>query len=115
MTNWERQMAKQIPIRMFFNAIAMGCASLYYLSRHHEINRVKRLVFSVDMMVNVGTRALVAGVVADVVTRKLFVNYDRLTAHKVAVNEVRKVMRTYPNARPLLKPHEKPNSYYYAM
>ena len=100
---------------MFFNACAMGAAGLYYLSRHNEINRVKRLVFSIDMALNVGSRALVAGIVADVCIRKLFVNYDRLTAHKVATNEVKKVMRTYPNARPLLMPHQKPNSYYYAM
>ena len=99
---------------MFFNAVAMGAASLYYLSRHNEINRLKRMVFSVDMIVNVGARALVAGVAADVVTRKLFINYDRLTKHKVATNEVKKIMRTYPNARPYLAPHERPNSYFYA-
>ena len=93
LSNYERQMAKQIPARMFFNALGMGVASLYYLSRHNEINRVRRLVLSFDMMMNVGARALIAGVAADVVTRKLFVNYDRLTAHKVAVNEVKKIMR----------------------
>ena len=107
-------MAKQIPVRMFFNAVAMGAASLYYLSRHNEINRVKRLVLSLDMMVNVGARALLAGVAADVVTRKLFINYDRLTEHKVAVNEVKKIMRQAPNCRPYLGVHEKPNSYYFA-
>ena len=105
LTNWDRQMAKQIPLRMFFNAIAMGAASLFYLSRFNEINRLKRLKFSVDMIINVSTRALLAGVVADVCTRKLFVNYDRITHHKVAQNEIKKIMRTMPNARPLLKPH----------
>ena len=99
---------------MFFNACAAGVAGLYYLSRHNEINRVKRLVFSIDMAVNVGSRALVAGGVADLCTRKLFVNYDKLSAHKVATNEIKKIMRTYPNARPYLGVHEKPNSYYYA-
>ena len=99
---------------MIFNAMAMGVASLYYLSRHNEINRVKRLVFSLDMIANVGARALVAGVCADVVSRKMFVNYGRLTEHKVAVNEVKKIMRQAPNARPYLAVHEKPNSYYFA-
>ena len=99
---------------MFFNACAMGFFSLYYLSRHHEINRIKRLKFSLDMMVNVSARALLAGVVSDVITRKMFVNYDRLTEHKVANNEIKKIMRTMPNARPYLKPHERPNSYYWA-
>ena len=114
LSNYERQMAKQIPARMFFNAVAMGIASLYYLSRHNEINRVKRLVFSLDMIANVGARALVAGVCADVVSRKMFVNYARLTEHKVAVNEVKKIMRQAPNARPYLAVHEKPNSYFFA-
>ena len=114
LSNYEKQMAKQIPARMVFNAVAMGVASLYYLSRHNELNRVKRLVFSLDMIANVGARALVAGVAADVVSRKLFVNYARLTEHKVAVNEVKKIMRQAPNARPYLGVHEKPNSYYFA-
>ena len=93
LSNYERLMAKQLPARMFFNAVAVGVASLYYLSRHNEINRVRRLVLSLDMMINVGARAVVAAIAADVVTRKLFVNYDRLTSHKVAVNEVKKIMR----------------------
>ena len=114
LSNYEKQMAKQIPARMIFNAMAMGVASLYYLSRHNEINRVKRLVFSLDMIANAGARALVAGVCADVVSRKMFVNYGRLTEHKVAVNEVKKIMRQAPNARPYLAVHEKPNSYYFA-
>ena len=99
---------------MFFNFLAMGAAGLYYISRHNEINRVKRLVFSIDMIANVGARALLAGLVSDVATRKMFVNYDRLRDHKVAVNEVKKIMRQAPNARPYLAPHEKPNSYYFA-
>ena len=90
---------------MFLTAAAMGVASLYYVSRANEINRIKNLKFSIDMMVNVGARALVAGVLADVCTRKLFVNYEKITKHKVASNEVRKIMRTYPNARPYLAPH----------
>ena len=100
---------------MFFCAFAMGASSLYYLSRNHEINRVRRLKLSVDMMINVGARSVLAAGVADVVTRKLFVNYDRVLEHKVAKNEVSKIMRTMPNARPYLAPHQRPNSYYYAL
>ena len=99
---------------MFFNGLAVGAFSLYYLSRTNEINRIKRMSFTIDMMVNVGVRAVVAGVAADVCTRKLFVNYNKVAAHKVASNEIKKIMRTYPNARPYLAVHEKPNSYYYA-
>ena len=115
LSNWEKQQAKLIPLRMFFNAVAMGAFSLYYLSRHNEINRIRRLKFSMDMIINVSARAVFAGLLSDSATRHLFVNYNRLTEHKVAANEVKKIMRTMPNARPYLKPHEKPNSYYWAM
>ena len=114
MTNWEVQMAKQLPVRMFFNALAMGAFSLFYLSRANEMARIKKLKFSIDMMVNVGSRALLAGVVSDLVTRKMFINYDKIRNHKAANNEIRKVMRAMPNARPYLKVHEKPNSYFLA-
>ena len=74
MSNAEQQKAKHLPIRMCFNLAAMGAAGFFYLSRHNEINRVKRLIFSLDMMVNVGSRALVAGVVSHYLTKNLFVN-----------------------------------------
>ena len=67
------------------------------------------------MTINVVARALVAGLVSDVVTRKVFVNYRKLQDHKVATYEVQKIMRTFPNARPMLGVHERPNSYWYAM
>ena len=113
-SNWERQMSKQLPLRMFFNAAFMGFAGLYYLSRHNEINRIMRLKFSIDMIVNVGSRVALAGIVSDVATRKLFINYQAVTEDKVARNEVKKIMTTFPNAKTLLMPHEKPNSYYWA-
>ena len=106
-------MAKQAPLRLIFNTLAMGTFALYYLSRNHEINRIRQLKFSVDMIFNVGVRSLLAGVVADQISRRMFVNYERITEHKVANNEIRKIMRTMPNARPYLKVHQKPNSYYY--
>ena len=105
MSNWDRQVAKMLPLRFLFAGLCMGATSLYYITKSHEINRIKRMAFSMDLMANVGVRSLIAGAVADLVGRKLFVNEDRLTAHKVATNEVKKVMRTYPNARPMLMPH----------
>ena len=60
-------------------------------------------------------RAVVFGVAGDLMGRKLFVNYNKIMQHKMAKNEVSKIMRTFPNARPYLMPHEKPNSYFYAM
>ena len=70
--------------------------------------------FSIDMLINIVTKALLAGVVSDVSTIKLFINYDRVTKHKVASNEIKKIMRRYLNARPYLMPHERPKSYFWA-
>ena len=70
-----------------------------------------RLKIDLDMIFNVGVRSLGALIVSDMCTRKLFVNYSAIQQHKVGVNEVQKIMRTFPTARPLLAVHEKPNSY----
>ena len=115
LTNYDRQMAKQFPLRCVINFAGMSIFSLYYLSKHHEINRIKNLKFTFDMVFNVSIRAIIGFLFADIWSRKLFVNYDKIQQHKVANNEIRKIMRTFPNARPLLKPHQKPNSYYYAL
>ena len=100
---------------MLLNTTAAGMFSLYYISRHNELNRIKKLTLSIDMIVNVSVRALFAFGCADIATRKLFVNYDKITQHKVANNEIKKIMRSMPNARPYLMPHKKPNSYYWSM
>ena len=57
------------------------------------------------MIFNVGIRAAGAAILGDVISRKLFINYQKITEHKVASNELKKVMRTFPNARPMLAPH----------
>ena len=84
MSNWEGQMAKMLPVRFLFAGLCMGATSIYYITKSHEINRIKRMAFSMDLMVNVVTRSLIAGFFADLVGRKLFVNQDKLTSHKVA-------------------------------
>ena len=108
-------MAKQLPLRLAFAGLAVGASSIYYISRSHELNRLKRLKFSFDLMFNLGARAVVAGIAGELVARKLFINYNKITQDKCARNEIKKVMRTMPDARPYLMAHQKPNSYYYAM
>ena len=108
-------MAKMIPVRMVFNAASVGAAALWYLSRHGQLNRLMRLKIDIDMILNVTVRGLAAGIVSDLVTRKMFVNYDKISRHKVAVNEASKIMRTFPNARPYIAIQDKPNSYFLAM
>ena len=113
-TNVERILAKQWPVRIVLNSAFMAFAAFYYVSRHNELNRLMRLKISIDLMINVGTRVALAGVASDLLVKKLFLNKNRVTCDKVARNEVKKIMTTFPNAKTLLKPHEKPNSYYWA-
>ena len=108
-------MSKQMPARLFLIGTFAGAYTLYYLSRNAELNRIRRLQISMDMLINVGARAGLAAFFGDLLGRKLFVNYQSVQNHKVAKNEISKIMRTMPNARPHLMPHQKPNSYYYAM
>ena len=82
-----------LPLRLFVCGLAAGGASLYYLSRSHEINRIRRLKLYVDMIVNVGDRYILDDGVDDVVKRKILVNYERVVEKKVEKNEVRKIMR----------------------
>ena len=67
-----------MPLRLAFAGLAMGVTSLYYISRNHEINRIRNLQISFDLIANVGARAVVAGIAGEVVARKLFVNYFRV-------------------------------------
>ena len=43
----------------------------------------------------------------------MFVNYLALKKDQMANYEISKVMRTWPNPKPFLGPHEKPNSYFW--
>ena len=84
MTNYDRQMSKLIPVRMVLNAASVGAAALWYLSRHGQINRLMKMKIDIDMIVHVTVRGLAAGIASVIVTRKLFVNYDRQSRHKTA-------------------------------
>lgn len=70
----EKQAARCIPFRMAFNGLAAGTAALYYMSRHQELGRAKALKITFDMVFNVAVRTLLATVIADQVSRRLFVN-----------------------------------------
>ena len=98
-------MAKMLPVRLAFAGLAVGASTFYYISRHHEMNRLRRLKISFDLLFNVAGRGVVAGFAGEMLARKMFINYDRLTQDKVARNEVRKIMRTFPDAKPHLLPH----------
>ena len=113
MTQNEKQGARCIPFRVAFNGLAAGSAALYYLSRTNELARVRAFRISFDMVFGVAWRVLFATVVADQISRRMFVNYRALKQHEMAEYEVKKVMRTWPHAKPHLAPHKRPNSYFW--
>ena len=113
LTESELQGARCIPFRLAFNGLAAGGAALYYLSRSNELARVRALRISFDMIFGVAWRVVLSTVIADQVSRRMFVNYRALKQHEIANYEVRKVMRTWPHAKPHLAPHQKPNSYFW--
>ena len=109
----EKQAARNVPFRLAFNGAAAAGAALYYMSRHNEVGRVKALKLTFDLAFQVFGRVALTLVVADQISRRMFVNYLALKKHQMADYEIRKVMRTWSNPRPFLAPHEKPNSYFW--
>ena len=109
----EKQFARNIPFRMAFNGLAVGAICVYHLSRHNQLGRVRALSISFDMVFGVAWRSVVAVLIADQFSRRLFVNYPALMKHEMAEYEVKKVMRTWPNPKPMLARHERPNSYFW--
>ena len=91
----------------------MSTIGLYYLTRHNELGKLMRFHISLDMVFGLVWRCAITGLAADIASRRLFVNYYRLRQHTMAENEIKKVMRMWPNARPHITIAEKPNSYFW--
>ena len=71
-------MARMLPLRLAFAGLAFGASSFYYISRNHEINRLRRLKISFDLLFNVAGRGIIAAFAGEFVARKLFVNYKKV-------------------------------------
>ena len=109
----EKQYARNLPFRLAFNGLALGGTAIYHLSRHNQLGRVRALSISFDMVFGVAIRCGLAVLVADQFSRRMFVNYVALNKHDMAEYEVKKVMRTWPNPKPHVAQHQKPNSYFW--
>ena len=109
----EKQYARNVPFRMAFNGLAAGSTILYYLSRHNQLGRVRAMSISFDMVFGIAWRSAAVLLVSDQFSRRLFCNYIALRKHEMAEYEVKKVMRTWPNPKPMTDPHLKPNSYFW--
>ena len=97
----EKQSGKNLIPRAIYNAAAVGATAVYYLSRQNQIGRVRAMSITFDMIFSVGGRCLLAGVVADQAGRRLFVNYQTVKRHQMAEYEVKKIMRTWPDPKPM--------------
>ena len=113
LTQKELLSARNIAFRLIFNLGAVGTASMYYLTRHNEMHRIRRFSISLDLMFGLFWRLAIVGLIADQASRRMFVNYEKLRQHKMAVNEVRKIMVKYPNAKTLKAPYQKANSWFW--
>ena len=109
----EKQSARNVPFRLMFNLAAIGATSVYYLTRHNELHRLRNFSISLDLIFGLGWRLCFAGLAADQASRRMFVNYDKMREHTMAQNEVRKIMVKFPNAKTLRSPHRKANSWYW--
>ena len=107
----DKQRSRNIPFRFLFNAAAIGGAAVYFITRHNEIHRLRRLSISLDLVFGLGWRMVIAALVADQVSRRLFVNAHKLKLHQMADYECKKAMVLLPNAKRLLPPHKKPINY----
>ena len=77
----ENHSSKNIPFLLLFNAAAMWASALYYLTKNNEMNRIKYLSISLDLVFGLVWRMALAGVVADQASRRMFVNYHKLREH----------------------------------
>ena len=106
----EKQSARNIPFRMMFNGAAIGAAGLYFVTRHNELHRLRTFNISLDLVFGLGWRMAFAFFAADQVSRRLFVNQRKLREHRMAENELKKIMVQYPNAKTLRSRHQQANS-----
>ena len=74
----EKQGAYNIIPRFIFDGAAVGLASVYYLSRNNELQKLMRFRFSADMIFGVFWRAALTALAADIVSRRMFVNYIKI-------------------------------------
>ena len=109
----EKQQGRNLPLRMMLTGGACGLSALYYITRHNELHRIRGLSISLDLVFGLVWRLAITGLATEMVTKRLFVNYDRLREHKMAEIEIKKIVRTWPDPKPYQMPHQKPNSYFW--
>ena len=113
LTPFERANAYGPIPRLLFGSAIGGLWVVYHLRRNNELHRLFRLNFSGDLVMGIYARLIVGFLVGDRIGAWNFCNYRAIWNHKAADYEVRKIMRTWPDAKPHVWPHQKPNSYFW--
>ncbi|CDW83091.1 UNKNOWN [Stylonychia lemnae] len=103
----DKQRSRNIPFRMLFDLGAIGGSAVYFLTRHNQLNSVKTLSISLNLVFGLTWRVLFAAVISDQISRRLFVNSYKLKQNQMANYECRKIMVQWPNAKQLPAPHQK--------
>ena len=98
-------------MRLATNGAVIGLYQYYYITRQKEMHRFARFRISGDMFLQLALRSAFAFLVSDQATRRFFVNYKQLAANRIAVNEVKKISATIPNAKKFGSKMNKPASY----
>jgi hypothetical protein len=109
----EKQSARNVPFRLMFNGAAMGAAAIYFLTKNNQVHRIKYFSISLELVFGLGWRLALSGLVADQMSRRIFVNYEKLRQNQMATNEVKKIMVKFPHAKTLRAPHRKANSWFW--
>eukprot|EP00347_Sterkiella_histriomuscorum_P010389 403376486 len=108
----EKQYSRNLPFRFLFDATAVGGAALYFVTRHNELHRLRHLSLSLNLVFGLAWRMAFAALISDQVSRRLFVNAQKLKCHKMAEYEAKKIMVQWPNAKKLPMPHQKKTSFF---
>jgi hypothetical protein len=113
MSTSEYSTANAFVPRWAFNMGVTGIWIAYFLRRNSQTSKLLNFRVDLEMMFAVSWRSIVAVLVADRISNRLFKNKEALLRQRMARNELRKTMRTVPNARPYVLPHQRPNSYFW--
>jgi hypothetical protein len=75
-----------------FNGAGVGLITAWYLIKQHQMHRIRTLSLSVDLVFGLWWRYWIVIIGCDQISRRLFVNYEKLREHKLAEYELKKIM-----------------------
>ncbi|CAI2383807.1 unnamed protein product [Moneuplotes crassus] len=102
------------PIPRFILGYGLGALwGAYHLRRNNQLHLLFKFRITGDMVIGFYSRLLTGYLIGDRIGARYFCNYRLIFCHKVADYEIRKMTRQWPDAKPFIPIHEKPNSYFW--